>query len=69
MNKLPIGFGVHQGSALSALLFKLAMKDTKHCRRGDPWEFMYADDLVLTASSKPDFQKNSTTTRVKNKCF
>ena len=52
-NKFSIGVGVHQGSALSPLLFKLVMEETtKHCRRGDPWELLYADDLVLTADSK-----------------
>ena len=24
---------------------------TKECRVGDPWELLYADDLVLTAES------------------
>ena len=49
----PIGVGVHQGSALSPLLFKLVLEEsTKHCRRGDPWELLYADDLVLTADTK-----------------
>ena len=52
-DKFPISVGVHQGSALSPLLFKLVMEETtKHCRRGDPWELLYADDLVLTADSK-----------------
>ena len=52
-SKFPIGVGVHQGSALSPLLFKLVMEETtKECRRGDPWELLYADDLVLTADTK-----------------
>ena len=51
--KFPIKVGVHQGSALSPLLFKLVMEEaTKSIRRGDPWELLYADDLVLTAESK-----------------
>ena len=50
--KFPIGVGVHQGSALSPLLFKLVMEETtKECRRGDPWELLDADDLVLTADT------------------
>ena len=51
----PIGVGVHQGSALSPLLFKVVMEEaTKLCRRGDPWDLLYADDLVLTAESKEE---------------
>ena len=44
--------GVLQGSALSPLLFNLVMEEaTKECRRGLPWDILYADDLVLTAES------------------
>ena len=50
-----IGVGVHQGSALSPLLFKVVMEEaTKMCRKGDPWDLLYADDLVLTAESKEE---------------
>ena len=32
---------------------KLVMKEaTKSIRKGDPWELLYANDLVLTAESK-----------------
>ena len=49
----PIGVGVHQGSALSPLLFVLVIEEaSKSCRRGHPWELLYADDIVLTADSK-----------------
>ncbi len=45
--------GVHQGSALSPLLFITVMEEvTKECRGQGPWEMLYADDLVLTALSK-----------------
>ena len=44
-----IEVGVHQGSVLSRLLFIVVMEEaTKECRVGDPWELLYADDLVLT---------------------
>ena len=52
-DKFLIKVGVHQGSALSPLLFKIVMEEaTKDVRRGDPWELLYADDLVLTAESR-----------------
>ena len=48
-----IEVGVHQGSVLSPLLFIVVMEEaTKECRVGDPWELLYADDLVLTAESR-----------------
>ena len=51
--KFPIEVDVHQGSALSPLLFKLVMEDTtKECRRGDPLELLDAGDLVLTTDFK-----------------
>ena len=51
----PIKVGVHQGSALSPLLFNVVMEETtKSCRVGDPWELLYADDLILTAESREE---------------
>ena len=50
-----ISVGVHQGSALSPLLFNLVMEEVaKECRRGVPWDMLYADDLVLTAETKEE---------------
>ena len=40
---------------MSPLLFNLVMEEaTKECRRGVPWDMLYADDLVLTAESKEE---------------
>ena len=56
-----IGVGVHQGSALSPLLFILVMNEaTKECCLGDPWELLYADDLVLTAETKEEVERKFT---------
>ena len=50
-----ISVGVHQGSALSPLLFITVMEEaTKECKGTGPWELLYADDLVLTATSKQE---------------
>ena len=48
-----IEVGVHQVSVLSPLLFIVVIEEaTKECRVGNPWELLYADDLVLTAESR-----------------
>ena len=53
--ELDVGMGVHQGSALSPLLFITVMEEaSKDCRGSGPWELLYADDLVLTAASKQE---------------
>ena len=51
----PIDVGVHQGSALSPLLFIVVMEEaSKLCRKGDPLELLYADDLILTAETREE---------------
>ena len=42
--------GVHQGSALSPLLFREAI--SREFRVALPWELLYADDLVVIAETK-----------------
>ena len=50
-----VGVGLHQGSALSPLLFIIVMdRVCKKVRGGLPWELLYADDLILTAFSRDE---------------
>ena len=47
-----VGVGVHQGSALSPLLFILVLEAlSRQFRTGVPWELLYADDLAVMADS------------------
>ena len=44
--------GVHQGSALSLLLFVLVMQEATRAARGEGlWDLFYAKDLAITAES------------------
>ena len=47
-----IKVGVHQGSALSPLLFVLVMEEATREVREGLWELLYADDLVITAENE-----------------
>ena len=52
---LEVKVGVHQGSVLSPLLFAAVMDvASSEAREGLPWELLYADDLVLIASSREE---------------
>ena len=47
--------GVHQGSVLSPLLFLIVLEAlSREYRTGCPWELLYADDLVIIASSEEE---------------
>lgn len=52
--------GVHQGSALSPLLFNLVMDVvTRDLQRSPPWTMLYADDVMLAADTKADLEKQA----------
>ena len=48
-----VNTGVHQGSALSPLLFIIVMEEvSKRTRQGVPWEILFADDLAIISDKK-----------------
>ena len=50
--------GMHQGSALSPLLFAIVMEAiSREFRVTLPWELLYADDLVVIAETEEDLIK------------
>ena len=52
-----VNVGVHQGSALSSLLFILVMEVlTDHIDDKEPWAMLFADDLVLIAKTKDELE-------------
>ena len=55
---LEIGVGLHQGSALSPLLFAVIMDIlSEHLRAENLWELLFADDLPIMADSKEQLQE------------
>ena len=57
-----IGFevkgGMHQGSALSPLLFVIVMESiSREFRVALPWELLHTDDLVVIAETEEDLIK------------
>jgi len=54
-NGFEVKVGMHQGSALSPLLFVMVTEAlSKEFRVALPWELLYADDLVVIAETEDD---------------
>jgi len=57
-NGLEVKVGMHQGSALSPLLFVIVIEAlSREYRVTLPWELLHADDLVVIAETKDDLIK------------
>jgi len=57
-NCFKVKVGMHQGSALSSLLFVIVMEAlSREFRVALPWELLYADDLVVIAETEDDLTK------------
>jgi len=64
--------GMHQGSALSALLLVIITEAISRAFRvALPWELLYADDLVVIAEPEEDLIKrlNEWKNNVENRCM
>jgi len=57
-NGFEVRVGMHQGSALSPLLFVMVMEAlSREFRVALPWELLYADDMVVIAETEDDLIK------------
>ncbi|VDP06436.1 unnamed protein product [Heligmosomoides polygyrus] len=56
--EFPISVGVHQGSALSPLLFVVVMDAiTRDLQKPVPWTLLYADDVMLACDDKVGLER------------
>jgi len=57
-NSFEVKISMHQGSALSPLLFVIVMEALlENSELPLPWELLYADDLVVIAETEGDLIK------------
>jgi len=57
-NGFEVKVGMHQGLALSPLVFVIVMEAlSREFRVALPWELLYADDLVVIAETEDDLIK------------
>ncbi|VDO83209.1 unnamed protein product [Heligmosomoides polygyrus] len=58
--EFPISVGVHQGSALSPLLFVVVMDAiSRDFQMAAPWTLLYADDVVLACENKSGLERQA----------
>ncbi|VDP30801.1 unnamed protein product [Heligmosomoides polygyrus] len=58
--EFPFSVGVHQGSALSPLLFVIVMDAiTRDLHRAAPWTLLYTDDVMLACKDKAELERQA----------
>ncbi|VDP07820.1 unnamed protein product [Heligmosomoides polygyrus] len=58
--EFPIPVGVHQGSALSPLLFVVVMDAiTRDLQKAAPWTLLYADDVMLACEGNAELERQA----------
>ena len=54
-----VGVGLHQGSALSPLLFAIIMdKLMEDIRKDAPWDMLFADVIVLSRKNRRELEND-----------
>ncbi|KAK3573055.1 hypothetical protein QTP86_012304 [Hemibagrus guttatus] len=57
--KFNVEVGLHQGSALSPVLFAIVMDQlSEEVRQKSPWTMMFADDIVICSESREQVEEN-----------